>query len=186
MNSWKLNIFIVPLLLLLAGCKQEKKMFIENPKPIDPNVLVNKLRQEKLIEKFKNYTIVPRDELTDVYIFAHTKYPEVEYYLGYDNRGPDYFRMDDESEVDILKILKKVNPTNYKTENDNYLNDAYILITAMKNLNIRNVNSLESVCYITFNSYKELIYIEDNSKIDERLSKRLNDFKRIDKYFVYQ
>jgi hypothetical protein len=186
MNNLKFHIYIILLLFLQTGCKQEKIKLVENSKLIDPNVLVSKLRKEELIETFKNYTIVPRNKSTNSYIFSHTKNPQIDYYLGYDEKGPEYFKMNNDSKKKILEILRKNNPNNYKIKNTEYLNDAYTLITAMKILNIQNVNSIKNVCYFTFNNYQELIYIDDSSKIDERLTKRIKDFKRIDKNFLYQ
>lgn len=177
----RLLFFIIPILLInyyFVGCEFNYR------KNTDAYSLVKALRQNNLYTKFNGFSVTPRDEATNLYIFWRDEKPKIEYWLKYDSRGPEYFYIDENQVEENISIIKEFDSIDYNKRNDEYLTKAFELISILKRLDIRWAGAPYGKFNCSFNDSTRLSYIEKGVGLDSSFYRSHKEYEWIDSNFI--
>ena len=175
---------ILGFLLLLNGCDFSKEHLSKIRKDTDVETLVAELTKDSLYKTFEGFTITPRSWYHNVFLFFREEEPKIFYWLTYDSRGVDFFKIEKNEIEGNTKLIMEYDSSNYLQLERDYLQKAYELISIMKELNIRSAIGDRWHFSFSFNDSSNLTYIKEPDKLDTTFFRLYKNVKWLDSNFV--
>ncbi|MCB9211767.1 MAG: hypothetical protein H6609_20590 [Ignavibacteriales bacterium] len=130
-------------------------------KDTDVHTLYKELSKDSLFKVFEGFSVTPRSWYDNVFIFFRNDDPKVFYWLTYDARGPEHFKIDKVEKESNRKLIMEHDSINFMQIEENYFKKAFELISIMKKLQIRSAIGDSWHFRFSFNDSSNLAYFNE-------------------------